>query len=94
MNITGSMGSACSGSDGAFENPSGAFRGVDYGKGGLNGGGYYAGVTHYLNFDAASSWSGYTSWDSTGASSHAQGGGQAHNNMQPYRTAICWHRTA
>lgn len=22
------------------------------------------------------------------------GGGTAHNNMQPYRTAVCWHRTA
>ena len=22
------------------------------------------------------------------------GGGQAHNNMQPYKNAYCWHRTA
>lgn len=45
-------------------------------------------------FDASRSWTGRTSTDSTGASSHAQGGGQAHNNMPPFRTAICWHRTA
>lgn len=33
----------------------------------------------------------------TGRSSNALtnvGGGTAHNNMQPYRTAVCWHRTA
>ena len=47
-----------------------------------------------FSFDAYKTWTGRTSTDSTGASSHAQGGGQAHNNMQPYRTAICWHRTA
>lgn len=45
-------------------------------------------------FDASRSWTGRTSTDATGASSHAQGGGGSHNNMQPYRTAICWHRTA
>ena len=45
-------------------------------------------------FDASRNWTGATSEDATGASSHAQGGGQAHSNMQPFRTAICWHRTA
>lgn len=45
-------------------------------------------------FDASRTWTGYTTEDATGASSHAQGGGGSHNNMQPYRTAICWHRTA
>ena len=51
--------------------------------------------THYkTGFDASRNWSGYTSEDSTAASSHAAGGGGSHNNMQPYRTAICWHRTA
>lgn len=52
------------------------------------------GINQDYNFQASRSWSGYTTEDATGASSHAQGGGQAHNNMQPYRTAICWHRTA
>ena len=40
-------------------------------------------------FEASRSWTGETSEDST-----QTGGGQAHNNMQPYRVAICWHRTA
>lgn len=40
-------------------------------------------------FSAARSWTGSTSSDS-----FSFGGGQSHNNMQPYRTAICWHRTA
>ena len=31
--------------------------------------------------------------DNTGITD-MQGGGSAHNNMQPYRVAICWHRTA
>ena len=48
----------------------------------------------WLYFDASRNWTGATSEDSTAASSHTQGGGQAHNNMQPFRTAILWHRTA
>lgn len=47
-----------------------------------------------MKFDAKSSWTGYTNYDETSASAHAQGGGQAHNNMPPYRVAVCWHRTA
>ena len=47
----------------------------------------------YVNLDASRSWTGRTTEDSTAASYHAQGGGGSHNNMQPFRTAICWHRT-
>lgn len=47
-----------------------------------------------IGFDAKRSWSGHTNYDETSASAHAQGGGQAHNNMPPYRVAVCWHRTA
>ena len=44
-------------------------------------------------FDANRAWTGRTGVDNTGGGSYV-GGSQAHNNMQPYRTAICWHRTA
>ena len=42
-------------------------------------------------FDASrpNAWTGETS-----EASVEFGNDQAHNNMQPYRTAICWHRTA
>ena len=43
----------------------------------------------YFGFDASKSWTGEMEEDST-----QTGGGQSHNNMQPYRVAICWHRTA
>lgn len=39
--------------------------------------------------DASRSWIGETSEDDT-----KTGGGQAHNNMQPYRVCAIWHRTA
>lgn len=92
MNITGTAYSECLTDSNGFRT-SGAF--YDGGKGGLwNAAHATNSQASQLNFEAARNWSGYTSWDSTGASAHAQGGGQAHSNMQPYRTAICWHRTA
>lgn len=45
-------------------------------------------------FDASRSWTGHTNYDETSASAHITGGGQAHNNMPPYRVAVCWYRTA
>lgn len=44
-------------------------------------------------FKASRAWTGVTSYDATVGGSYV-GGGQAHSNMQPYRTAVCWHRTA
>lgn len=87
MNITGYFGA----DDRMTNKLSGAF---------YNGGwGYETGsqrseTGNIIQFDASRTWGGRTTTDATGASAHAQGGGQAHNNMQPYRTAICWHRTA
>jgi len=46
-------------------------------------------ANYIITFDASRAWSGSTTEDS-----FTFGNGQAHNNMQPYRTAICWHRTA
>lgn len=88
MNITGQVNGGCveeSGStaSGAFQINRTLYDGA--GKGHEDYG---------LNFDASRSWTGRTTEDSTAASYHAQGGGGSHNNMQPFRTAICWHRTA
>ena len=47
-----------------------------------------------FDFNANKSWTGHTNYDETSASAHVQGGGQAHDNMPPYRVAACWHRTA
>ena len=87
MNITGYFG--CD--DKATTQYGGAF---------YNGGwGYDTGAQrsetgNIFQFDASRAWTGATSVDTTGASYHAQGGNQPHENMQPYRSAICWHRTA
>lgn len=85
MNITGTFGGAISGSNwsGAFYKNREIPRMND------------ADGHHWeTGFDAKRSWSGHTSYDETSASAHAQGGGQEHNNMPPYRVAACWHRTA
>lgn len=94
MNITGTFGTGGqtpmlyrNDTSGAFYNS--GTDGTKYGRDNTNND-----RTSKVTLDASRSWTGRTSTDSTGASSHAQGGGQAHNNMQPYRTAICWHRTA
>lgn len=82
MNITGYTGAAW---DDTVGNPSGAFY--------FGGNGHESDTGNWghfkIYFDASRSWTGYTSYDQTSA-----GSGQSHNNMQPYRTAICWHRTA
>lgn len=70
-----------------------------YGGAFVNGGwGHDTGATGsetgcIMNFEAWRSWSGRTSVDATGGGGW-QGGNQPHNNMQPFRTAILWHRTA
>ena len=72
-----------------------------YGGAFVNGGwGYGTGATGsetgcIMNFDACRcpEWvNGRTGVDYTAAGGW-QGGNQPHNNMQPYRSAICWHRT-
>lgn len=84
MNITGSVvgayGYSKSGSSGAFTYSSTG--------GSQDGGDNHDGeviVTSTVYFDASRSWTGATS---------SSGGGQAHNNMQPYETVYRWKRTA
>lgn len=48
----------------------------------------------HINFDASKGWSGELKEDRTQATPHSTGGGSAHNNMPPYRVAVCWYRTA
>ena len=49
-----------------------------------------------IKFDStangASTWSGHVSYDDTVNSDSYVGGGQAHNNMPPYRVVRRWHR--
>ena len=47
-----------------------------------------------VNFNFANGLSGETSIDDTQNSAANVGGGQAHNNMPPYRVVNRWHRTA
>ena len=49
---------------------------------------------YIVGFDASKAWEGKTSEDGTVSSESPVGSGAAHNNMQPYRVAICWHRVA
>ena len=87
MNISGWFGiddrADFAGFGGAF------YRGASHGACGSDG----SGSGFIVNFDAWRTWTGRTGSDSTGAGGW-QGGNQPHNNMQPYRTAVLWHRTA
>ena len=80
MNITGSFGAY------NFNETTGAFYGRNDLSENIAGGNN---SSSGLGFDASRSWTGETSKDNT-----QTGGGQAHNNMQPYRVCAIWHRTA
>lgn len=87
MNITGQFGVD---DRGTWAGVNGAFSvGSAHGACGSDG----DGAGYVINFNAKNAWSGTTSRDATVAGGW-QGGGQPHNNMQPYRTAVLWHRTA
>lgn len=85
MNITGFFGA----DDRMFNSYGGAF----YKGKSSDTGSQRSEWGNVFNFDASRTWTGITSYDATVGGSYV-GGGQAHSNMQPYRTAVCWHRTA
>lgn len=85
MNISGYFGLDDNGAQyhgGAFHDP----------EWGYSSGSQRTETGPIMRFDASRSWTGRTSVDATVAGGK-QGGGQPHNNMQPFRTAILWHRT-
>jgi len=83
MNITGKTGGA--GVNSSSPTADGAF--YKYGTGlGVDDNDY---DNQLIAFDASRSWTGETSEDE-----FEFGNDESHNNMQPYRVAVCWHRTA
>lgn len=83
MEITGTHGGHAYKSGNPETAPTGAFVGTGTYSGGAGKDGNVG--VYRTDFQASNSWTGETS---------ASGGGQAHNNMPPYLTAYCWHRTA
>lgn len=82
MNITGSFGAEDRMENAGFTGVFSKGKWSDTGSEGKGGG-------FIIDFDASRSWTGETSKDNT-----QTGGGQAHNNMQPYRVCAIWHRIA
>ena len=87
MNITGHFGLT---DRSTFAGVGGAFSIGDWKDIGHDG----TGAGYLINFNAKRTWTGNTGRDATANSSSPVGGGQAHNNMQPFRTVVRWHRTA